>query len=180
MAHKVYQPTMYVPEQYYPEIGRIVTLYAYAEHRAQYIIHRLVRLNPTIARITINEPRLDERVELIGQLAHLRKIPISEATIKRLKNDAEEIKFTRDIYAHGLWLYDVRLKRFLIYVTRGKKETQKPPGMSRFDWNRKVRPSGMIVKIEDMHMLIEDLKVWITEIEALRVGIRDFRRKPKP
>lgn len=174
---KSYPATIDLPDAFCHRIGRIIVRYAFAEHVAQSIIHRLIGVSAKVGRVTVNAPRLPERIELIGLLAHLRKISISDTTIKSLYKDADECKFMRDLYAHGLWLRDKKKRRLLVQVTKGSKPNR-PFGMSRHEWNRRVRPAGLPVELHDLESLEVDLDRLINELHVIDRGIRQYRKRP--
>lgn len=183
MALKTYPPVYDLPRSYNEQLGRIIVRWGYLEHHAQDIVYWLLGVSPKAGRVAVNEPRLADRIDMIAELAHLYAIKTTPKQVKSLRDKAEDYKFFRDLYAHGLWLYDKKQDRFLVQMTRGAKPN-KPPHATKYEWNRRIRPAGLPTHDAELEIFVADLDDMRRELELFDQTIRQQkpsrgRRRPR-
>lgn len=79
--------------------------WAYFEQSVRRGVWEVMSINARMGRIGVRDPRIDDRIEMIKDVAFLRKIKIDEDRINDLKSKANEIISWRDLLAHGVWIH---------------------------------------------------------------------------
>lgn len=126
-------------------IGRIITRWSYLEHCLQNIVWELCNLDAKQGRIAVREPRADERVAMIEDLAFLRGIPLQPKTMKGLKEHLAEAKFFRDTLAHSGWFYSEKDQSWAAQVTKGTwPKPNLPKGQQPIsqELKKRLKPGG--------------------------------------
>jgi hypothetical protein len=111
--------TYALPVDFSREIGRIVVRHAFYEHLLQRIIWKLLRLSQAEGRLAVREPRTVDRLDLIRDLAKLRKTPIDLALYSSMRSRSETLKSERDLLAHGSWGYVELDNSWNVQLVRG-------------------------------------------------------------
>lgn len=114
----VYPIRRKLPASYSTEIGRIITRFSYAEHLLRRTTYRLLRLNPKQGRLAVREPRVEEHLTLIHDLAALEGLHL-ETDWKELKRVTKELEVLRDRLAHGIWIKHPGTKTPVLQVLSG-------------------------------------------------------------
>lgn len=114
-----------LPASHAREIGRIVVRWSYLEHQTQAIILNLARLTSPFGRIVARQPRLEDRLLMIKQLAELHGIAINDDILDRLSDGVRLISPKRDAIVHGFWLK--RPDGWHLGIERGKWQDAEAP-----------------------------------------------------
>ncbi len=61
-------------------------------------------VDPKLGRIAVRDPRIDDRIEMIGDIAYLRKLQVDPKALDILEKRANEVLRWRDLLAHGIWI----------------------------------------------------------------------------
>jgi hypothetical protein len=88
------------------EIGRIIVRWAYLETIVQQIIWNLTQVAFPIGRLAVREPRLEDRITLLRNLAEVRGIDLPDKPISTLQTNCRNLARKRDILAHGHWFFE--------------------------------------------------------------------------
>ncbi|MCA6105650.1 hypothetical protein [Bradyrhizobium cenepequi] len=120
-----------IPTEITQEVGNLIVRWAYLEHCLQTIVWNLAQVIQPIGRLAIREPRAEERVRLIKDLAELRGIEIDETAARAIASQSRELALHRDVLAHGHWFYDDETKNWCVVLSRGKWSDDEPHHRSR-------------------------------------------------
>tara|TARA_R110002072_G_scaffold212834_2_gene370209 strand:+ start:332 stop:847 length:516 start_codon:yes stop_codon:yes gene_type:complete len=156
------------------EIGRVIVRFAYADHYSQGIIYMLVNVSRAIGRLAVREARLEERFELIQDLAGVRGFPIGSVDIKEMSKRIQRIAKNRNLYAHGSWAYSDSLSCWAVMVTTGKWTQQD----ERHDvkGRKKIQPEGQVVELSDIRAVTSEIDAFIKDLRVLQRELEDQER----
>src|SRR5262245_10755262 len=95
-VYRTSRPVYKLPASMSREIGRIIVTWAFFEHLIKSIIENL--------KPDDDESReLKDSLNLIRDLLLQRRTPLTDRSFERLKHRALDVKWRRDVVAHGLW-----------------------------------------------------------------------------
>ncbi|MBI1264559.1 MAG: hypothetical protein GC187_07480 [Alphaproteobacteria bacterium] len=155
-----------IPRDICEEIGRIITRFAFAEHYAQGIVYMMVEVGPEIGRLSVREGRLEDRLNLIEQIAFLRGYTIQSVNLKALKTASSDIKKFRDLLAHGAWARSEALGCWAVKDLTGNWDQEaKKHGIVG---PKRAFPEGRPVTADDLKEGIEGIDEFIAALKALR------------
>src|SRR5271156_3750823 len=97
-------PEYKLPASFNREIGRIIVSWAYFENSVRRGIWEILGVDERMGRIAARDPRIDDRLEMLLDLAFLREIKINEEAVKLLIARSKEVLSWRDLLAHGVWV----------------------------------------------------------------------------
>jgi hypothetical protein len=156
-------------------IGRIITRWSYLEHCLQNIVWELCNLDAKQGRIAVREPRADERVAMIEDLAFLRGIPLQPKTMKGLKEHLAEAKFFRDTLAHSGWFYSEKDQSWAAQVTKGTwPKPNLPKGQQPIsqELKKRLKPGALLLDTSSLLHQIQVYDILIDSAHALHVHVR--------
>lgn len=153
------------------DIGRIIVKWAYIEQYMQGLVYMAAKVSPEIGRLAVREPRLNERLDLILDLLHLRKLntpPIDYKVFREILSDLEDM---RNVVAHSAWVWSDNPKGWAAHVARGNWEGI--PRTDRSNRSKRTRPEGQLIKdgilktyIDGADWLIAQLKEFQANLEV--------------
>ena len=176
-----------IPNEITLEVGNLIVRWAYLEHCLQTIVWNLAQVIQPIGRLSIREPRAEERVRLIKDLAELRGIELDETATSAISSQSREIAQHRDLLAHGHWFYDDETKNWCVVLSRGKWSDDEPHHRSR-----SAVPEALNVTDVALQSIVKQLEAVIKLAELLSQQVEQqieppqevppsqfHRRKPK-
>lgn len=84
-------------------IGKIAVRWSFLEASLQTTIWNLAQVTHPFGRVAIRQPRLDDRLAMIEDLAMMRGIELNESEISKLRAAIKKIAPKRDALVHGYW-----------------------------------------------------------------------------
>ena len=96
------RPLDTLPPGYSKFLGDIVARWSLIEHILTGCTYSLLRLSPKEGRIAVREPRAEDRLTMVQQLAEARGMVIA-ADWKTIKADLQGAQRSRDTLAHSSW-----------------------------------------------------------------------------
>jgi hypothetical protein len=148
--------TYELPASFNREIGRIVVYYAHYEHFLQRLIWKLLGLSQAQGRLAVREPRAEERINLIRDLATVKKVALDSTILTSMRSLTKTVKAERDLLAHGAWTFVINT--WNVEKTRGSwedTEIENPPS-----GNRSIEP-------EILERSISQLRATTAQIQQL-------------
>ncbi len=146
------------------EIGRIITRWAYLENCIQLTLCNLVGLREEEGRLVLQKAGLNDQLDVIADLAHLYRLKVDKAALKRMKGDIKKTIEFRNVVAHGAWSYDADHQRWAVTQTRGAWDDEGAPKTER---KKKVNPEGLLTDVDAMRRTIRDIDALIAQAKAL-------------
>jgi hypothetical protein len=160
-------PEYEIPADICREIGRIMVRWAYFEQSVRRTIWGLMDVDERMGRLAVRDPRIDDRIEMIPDLAYLRGVKIDEARIKKLVINAREILKYRDLLAHGIW---VRHKgKWFLQMIGGNN----PADFVSVHRKRRISPEALEVQINNLRACTEAIEAFIEIIGEIREELRE-------
>ena len=131
--HRFELTTEYVlPAAYSRAIGRVVVHWSYLEYCIQRIVWILVGIDDVMGRVAVREPRAEDRVVMIRDLASLRSVKIDNAELDAFESSVRFLSAARDLMVHGIWApCPDGTWRVLNFRGQHSKDTKGPPHRSR-------------------------------------------------
>jgi hypothetical protein len=155
-----------LPPSFVRQIGIIMVRWAYFEHAVRRLVWEAMGVDPKMGRIAVRDPRIDDRIEMIGDIAYLRKLKIDEKALTTLETGANEVLRWRDLLAHGIWIPQPH--GWLIQMTSGNY----PKDYLTEHRKRRINPEGVNVSIEGLRTVADGAKTLIENAIALREQIQ--------
>lgn len=162
-----------IPGDLSREIGNVLVRWAYLEHCLQTTIWNLAQVIQPIGRLAIREPRVEDRVRLIRDLAELRGIEIDQQATNAISSSARKNVTHRDTLAHGHWVYDDETNTWLVILTRGKWSDDEPHHRSR-----SVVPEALIVTVPALQGISTEIEKIIKLAELLSQQVENQLAPP--
>ena len=148
------------------EIGRFIVAWSYFEAYVQGLVWSALRLSPEQGRITVREPRVTDRLDMIRDLGELGKFEIDYVLLLDIRTRASTLAAKRHLLAHSVWTFDKVAAKWCALVTRGSwAETQE---------DIENYPTGSkVVEPEARPVTAKDVSGWTAQTVAL---IEDIKR----
>lgn len=159
-----------IPDELAMEIGKIIVRWSYFEYVICCAVWHLVGVDQVVGRLAIRNPRIDDGIDLIRDLAELKGINID--ALAELKARAKGISKRRDILAHATFVEDPSDSWHAIDLTGTWPKGFFPEKRT----TRRVRPHGRIVNAKALRELAVRLEVLIKDANAVLNEVR--RRTP--
>jgi hypothetical protein len=154
-----------LPASHCREIGRIITRWAYLESHVQHTLQKLLGLSDQEARLVLREAKLEERLSIIADVAHLYGLKVDETTLLSMKKDIDGPLEKRNLMAHGAWSYDANHQRWAVTQTKGTWEDQDAPKTER---KKKINPEGLLTDVDTMRKTVLQIDALIAQAKKLR------------
>jgi hypothetical protein len=154
-----------LPASHCREIGRIVTRWAYLESYVQHTLQKLLGLSDQEGRLVLREAKLEERLTIIADVAHLYGLEVDETKLQSMKKDINDPLEIRNLMAHGAWSYDANHQRWAVTQTKGKWEDQDAPKTER---KKTINPEGLLTDVNIMRKTVRQIDALIAQAEKLR------------
>lgn len=181
-------PRFDVPPDITNEIGRLTVRCAHLEYILQSIIWNLAQVTLPIGRLAIREPRAEERINLIKDLAELRGVEVEPVAPAGIMSRAKDFGRNRDILVHGHWFFGEDEQQWFVILTRGKWAEHDPHPQSK-----SIVPEALKVTKEAVQEIVLQAEQTIKLAMALAAQVESQiqpppevppeqfpRRKPKP
>ena len=98
-AARIIAPAQYVlPASFSREIGRIMVHWAYFEHVIRHIAWDIIGVDHSMGRIAIRDPRIDDHLDMLVDIAYLKKLSLNATRIGTLKKKASGVQRWRAMY----------------------------------------------------------------------------------
>jgi hypothetical protein len=159
-----------LPAAFSREIGRIVVYWAYYEHYLTRLIWKLLNLNPASGRLAVREPRADERLELIYELALLNQLTLDKALIDSMTVQTKLLRTRRDLMAHGGWAYFPPDNSWNVHMTRGNWPAQTPV-QDAPKGKRSITPEFTEITLDWMRQRTAEIEALIQDAKKLAAVI---------
>jgi hypothetical protein len=172
-ARIVAPPEYDLPANFSREIGRIVVRWAYFEHAVRRLVWDVLGVDDKIGRIAVRDPRIDDRIEMLGDIAFLKKISIDASSLASLKAKANEVLRWRDLVSHGLWI--PTSEGWLLQMIGGSY----PKSYEAEHPKRRVNPEGINVSLEGLRSVVYATEILIGDVLTLRKVLAE-RLPPSP
>jgi hypothetical protein len=146
------------------EIGKIVVRWAYVEHKAQQVIRTLAQLTLPVSRVIAREPRLEDRITIIEQLADFHGISLNSEALKHLREGARLLAAKRHILAHGIWckMGDV----WNVVITRGQWDDDEAPSR-----HKSILPESMPVSASSLAIIVEGIETLDRLLDVIAINV---------
>jgi hypothetical protein len=167
-----------LPQEFWPEIGKIVVRWAYLEHCLQRVVWGLLPVDPPAGRRAVNNPpNMGDWVSMIVDLAILRNVQLEKAMLDTLKKDAPEPARWRNLVAHGLWAQ----RPDGSWLVQNTKERH-PEDVEGLTYQKRVlEPGGEPVDAAVLKWVVYKIEALIAIAEALRVDVlKQMKAKASP
>lgn len=163
-----------IPKEITQEVGNLIVRWAYLEHCLQTIVWNLAQVIQPIGRLIVREPRAEDRVRLIKDLAELRGIEVDESATAAIASQSRSIAQNRDLLAHGHWHYDEETKNWCVVLSRGKWSDDEPHHRSRC-----VVPEALFVTDAALQAIVKQLESLIKLAELLSQQVEQQIEPPQ-
>ncbi len=161
-----------IPASLAREIGRFLVKWAHFEQYIQAMIWECLELSPEMGRISVREPRVTDRIDMLWEIAKLEKIVTDFPLLTSIKKHTGPLAAMRHVVAHGLWT-EFNGKWYVLLTRGAWKEIQEeipnyPKG------SKAVFPEGIPVSPADLHR-------WRTDTQNLiDLASKVFERSVPP
>ena len=169
---RIVRPAEYeIPASFVREVGRIIVRWAYFENAVSRLVWDAMGVDPKMGRVAVQDPRMEDKIAMISEIAYLRKLTIDQAKLDDLIKKAKETDPWRNLV--GLWI-----------PNDGGWLLQKIGGQYSKDYEaehrkRRINPEGINVDLEGLRSISEGIKFLINETLTLRAELQD-QLKPSP
>jgi hypothetical protein len=167
-----------LPEDFSREIGRIVVHWAYYEHYLTRLIWKLLSVTPTKGRLAVREPRTDERLELISELAALNKLALDQSLVNSMIVRTKQLRTQRDLMAHGGWAYYEPDQSWNVHITRGNWPTQTSVQDAQRG-KRSITPEFTPITVDWLKTRVDEIEMLIRDAKKLVAVIAPEDMLPK-
>jgi len=150
------------------EVGRIIVHWAYFEHYLQDIVWLLLDLDDKRGRVAVRDPRAEDRIDMIADLAALRGINLPTQELAKFKSRTKEIAALRDLLAHGRWVKHPNNHSFRVVRTRGNYPKDVRGDHSR---KRRIDPEAIEPTVAGLRSIIDAIKGLIGGACSLKSNI---------
>lgn len=161
-----------LPKEMSAGIGRVITRWSYAEENVQNLLYEMLYVSDAVGRIAIREPRITDRLDMIIDLLAAEEIKLSPelmAEFKSIYEQARQLSFFRDLFAHGAWYYSKQHKSWCVTNTRGQWDSEaKKYGVSG---KKRIFPEGRLIDPSVLRDICDELEELIEKIMGLHVII---------
>lgn len=106
-----------IPAPLAREIGRFIVTWAHFEQYVQRVIWIVLNISEADGRIALREPRVTDRLDMIRDLAEIKKKQCDFVLLASMRKRADPLATMRHLLAHGLWAKEGA--DWLVTVTRG-------------------------------------------------------------
>jgi hypothetical protein len=157
-------------------IGRIMVADAYLDLALSQSIYLLTGVGQKEGRLAIREPRTEERLDLILDLAKVHKITV-KTDIKLFREAIQASTTNRDLVGHGVWFREPNDGRLLVRKVKGQ-------------WNergektsKRILPQGVPVDEGELAVMLgvtEEAIAMAEEIkDEIEAGLAALPRTPR-
>jgi hypothetical protein len=106
-----------IPAPLAREIGRFLVTWAHFEHYVQAVIWGALKISEEEGRITVREPRVTDRLDMLRDLGEFQNLEIDYVLLKEIRAKADPLAGKRHLLAHSIWQkFD---DDWCVLVTRG-------------------------------------------------------------
>ena len=151
-----------LPPSHCREIGRIVTRWAYLESYVLHTLQKLSGLSEQEGRLVLREARLDLRLTIIADVAHLYGLQVDETTLQSMKKAIKDPLEKRNLMAHGEWSYDENHKKWAVTQTKGTWEDQ-----DETERKKTINPEGLLTDVDAMRETVLQIDALIAQAKKL-------------
>jgi hypothetical protein len=132
-----------------------------------FICCALAQMTHPIGRIAAREPRLEDRITIMEQLAEFRGIELNEDVIASLREGAKLIAAKRHAVAHGIWHKERGL--WCLTISRGQWEDDDSPTR-----HKSILPESIAVTVNDLAVIVEGVGILdkLLDIIGLQVSAK--------
>jgi hypothetical protein len=103
-AQKVKSTARYdIPAPLAREIGRFLVTWAHFEHYVQAVIWAALHLSEEEGRLTVREPRVTERLDMIRDLGEFQELEMDYVLLQEIRKRADPLAGKRHLLAHTIW-----------------------------------------------------------------------------
>jgi hypothetical protein len=172
---RIVAPAEYkLPANFNREIGRIMVHWAYFENASRRVLWDMLKVGPKIGRVAVRDPRIDDRLEMILDIAYLNKIKIDQSRIKTLISRTNEVLKWRDLVAHGIWIPTG--SGWLVQMIGGNY----PKDYETEHRKRRIHPEGVNVDVDGLRTVTDGIDMLIDEITSIGADIQaQLRQSPE-
>ena len=159
--------TSEIPARFSREIGRIIVRWAYLEHIIRRLGWDILGVDQKIGRIAVRDPRVDDYLDMIADIASLKNIKIDTSNLSSLKSRANEVLRWRDLLGHGIWIQTP--DGWLLQMISGNY----PKNYKAEYRKRRINPEGLNVDIEGLRSVSNGVEILIGEVSSIRKALRE-------
>lgn len=160
-------PEYKLPASFSREIGRIMVYWAHFEQSVRRGVWEIVGVDERTGRTAVRDPRIDDRIDMILEMAFLRKIKVNEDRIKLLKNRAIEVRGWRDVLAHGVWIR--HRSEWFVQIVAGNY----PKSAISEHRKRRIAPEGVAVDLDGLRTITDATEMLIEMIVGVREEVQE-------
>jgi hypothetical protein len=152
-----------VPAWIARDVGRIIIRWAHLEYRLQEIAYLLLNVTEEQGRVAVQERRAVDRIDMIVDLAHLRRIKIDENIVKTIKSSLRVLSSRRDLFAHGLWVrYDDGTWHVILMRGNWNGDAEIPHR------SRRISPEGIKATVDGFASIRDEIDKRLHDIRKIR------------
>jgi uncharacterized protein YwbE len=150
----VTQATYHLPHAVSGEIGRIIVHWAFLDHYIERTVYILLKLDQKRGRLALKDGTINDRINLISDLAGLQSIKLDETKLSAFKSKVKQAEERRNVFAHGLW---TQLPDGSLRVQQVTGEYSKTVKVSH-SRKRKIDPEGLAVTVDGLRTVTKDIE----------------------
>jgi hypothetical protein len=103
-AQKVKSIARYdIPAPLAREIGRFLVTWAHFEHYVQAVIWKALNLSEEEGRLTVREPRVTDRLDMIRDLGEFQGLEMDYVLLQEIRKKSDPLAGKRHLLAHTIW-----------------------------------------------------------------------------
>jgi hypothetical protein len=158
------------------EIGRIMVRWAHLESHVQGLVWLLLELDAPKGRIAVRDPRVSEKLDMIRELTALRGMTLDLTLFKSIRTRAEELSRTRDLVAHGLWVYIESHGEWRVQDSRG--HWPKDPALVRSgapQGSRRIETEAVLMTVDKLISTVANIKALFADIKTLQTTVLEHK-----
>lgn len=161
-----------LPVAYSTEIGRIITRFAFLQSQLRELTYKLLIVSRKQGRLAVREPRIDDHITMIEDLATLAGID-PKVDWKKLRKPCRELESFRNRLAHGIWLKHSSTKTpvlqdFSSAYTQGGPDTPKKP---------RIHPLAVPVKLGQLRQIAKSIEILSDKVLEIELRINSEMQK---
>ena len=159
--------TPQLPASHSREIGRIIVHWSYFEHCVQESIWELLQISEPAGRLTVREPRVTDRLEMLRDLMTVYNGSWDRALYKSVYTAASLLAAKRHLLAHGIWFHHKAAGEWHVQLTRGTW----PKNIAELEAaSKKIIPESVPISLDDLRSATKEIHTLIADLKRLRAS----------
>lgn len=162
-----------IPAPLAREIGRFLVTWAHFEHYVQAIIWSALKIGEEEGRLTVREPRVTERLDMIRDLGEFQNLEMDYVLLQEIRKKADPLAGKRHLLAHTIWTKID--SHWCPLQTRGSWQEMQVEILDYPKGSKTLQPSAVPVTADDV-------REWVTQTVDLIADLKKIgdRHRPVP